>query len=94
VASRSGWFSDRSASYLASGRPVVAQETGFSAFLPCGDGLIAYSTLEEAIDAVEDVERSWQRHSRSARELAEGYFDSDRVLSRLLEELAGTGSEA
>jgi hypothetical protein len=94
VASRSGWFSDRSACYLASGRPVVAQETGFSEFLPTGEGLLAFSTLDEAIVAVDDVERSWQRQSRSAREVAEEYFDSRRVLSKLLEELGRTGGGA
>jgi hypothetical protein len=94
VASRSGWFSDRSACYLASGRPVVAQETGFSEFLPTGAGLLPFSTLDEAIVAVDDVERSWQRQSRSAREIAEEYFDSRKVLSELLEELGSTGGGA
>jgi hypothetical protein len=94
VASRSGWFSDRSACYMASGRPVVAQETGFSEFLPTGEGLLAFSTLDEAIVAVEDVGRSWQQHSRSARELAEEHFDSRKVLSKLLEELGSTGGGA
>ena len=56
VESRCGWFSDRSVCYLASGRPVVAQETGFSRFLPTGEGLLAFSTIDEAVDAMEAVE--------------------------------------
>jgi len=87
VASRSGWFSDRSACYLASGRPVVAQDTGFGGALPTGEGLLAFSTVEEAAAAVEEVARRPDRHSRVARELAEGLFDSRRVLPSLLHEL-------
>jgi hypothetical protein len=91
VASRCGWFSDRSASYLASARPVVAQETGFSDFLPVGEGLLAFSTLDEAVGAVEEVERDWERHSRAARSLAEERLDSDKVLARLIERLGTSG---
>jgi hypothetical protein len=87
VASRCGWFSDRSACYLASGRPVVAQETGFSDFLPVGEGLLAFSSLEEAAAAIDEVERDWQRHSRKARALAAEHLDSDRVLGRLIDGL-------
>ncbi len=87
VASRSGWFSDRSACYLASGRPVVAQETGFSAFLPTGKGLLAFTTTAEAAQAVADVKRNWKRHSRAARALAEGHLDARKVLPRLLDSL-------
>jgi hypothetical protein len=89
VASRSGWFSDRSACYLASGRPVVAQETGFSEFLPTGEGLLAFSTTDQAAEAVAEVGRDPRLHGRAARELAEEYFDARRVLSRLLESLGG-----
>lgn len=88
VASRSGWFSDRSASYLASGRPVVAQETGFRRALPLGEGLLAFSTLDEAIASVEEVRLRPARHASRARELAEEAFDSRKVLTRLLYELA------
>jgi hypothetical protein len=91
VASGSGWFSDRSACYLASGRPVLAQETGFSDFLPSGEGLIAFATTEEAAAGVEALETDRERHGRVARALAEEYFDSRKVLSKLLEELARTG---
>jgi hypothetical protein len=87
VKSRSGWFSDRSACYLASGRPVVAQETGFSRHLPSGRGLLAFNDVDEAAAAVEAVRAHPQAHAEAARALAEGFFDSDRVLGRLLEEL-------
>lgn len=87
VASRCGWFSDRSACYLASGRPVVAQDTGFPRFLPTGNGLHAFTTAEEAVAAVADVVAEYPRHRRAARDLAEAYFDSDTVLNRLLAEL-------
>jgi glycosyltransferase involved in cell wall biosynthesis len=93
VNSRSGWFSDRSACYLASGRPVVAQETGFSDFLPAGEGLLAFTTTAEAADAVAVVEADPARHGRAARELAEEYLDARKVLPRLLEELSGSGAE-
>jgi hypothetical protein len=85
VLSRCGWFSDRSACYLASGKPVVAQETGFSRYLPVGDGLLSFETEDDALAAVEEVGRDYDRHSSAARALAEELFDSDRVLSRLLE---------
>jgi hypothetical protein len=87
VASRCGWFSDRSACYLASARPVVAQETGLSDFLPVGEGLLAFSSVEEAAAAINEVERDWQRQSRAARALAAEHLDSDRVLARLIDRL-------
>jgi hypothetical protein len=87
VASRSGWFSDRSACYLASGRPVVAQETGFSDFLPIGEGLLAFSTVADAAAAVEAVQADPDRHARAARALAEEHLDARKVLPRLLGEL-------
>jgi hypothetical protein len=84
VAARCGWFSDRSACYLASGRPVIAQETGFSRFLPTGAGLFAFETTEGALAGVEALSGDYGRHARAARALAEEHFDSDRVLGRLL----------
>lgn len=90
VRSRSGWFSDRSACYLASGRPVVAQDTGFGRTLPVGEGLLAFGTVEEAAAAVEDVLARPQAHARAAREIAEEMFDSDRVLGLLLERLGAS----
>jgi hypothetical protein len=90
VQGRSGWFSERSACYLAAGRPVVVQDTGFSADLPVGEGLLPFTTVAEAVAAVHEVEAHYPRHARAARALAEEYFDSDKVLTRLLEEaLAG-----
>jgi hypothetical protein len=93
VASRSGWFSDRSACYLASGRPVVAQETGFSEFLPVGEGLLEFTTTAEAAEAVAAVEADPVRHGKSARTLAEEHLDARKVLPRLLYRLAGPGVE-
>ena len=85
VASRCGWFSDRSACYLASGRPVVAQETGWSRWLPAGEGLFAFAEAEEALAALSEIGRDYARHCRAARAIAERHFDSDVVLTRLLE---------
>jgi hypothetical protein len=89
VETNSGWFSDRTVRYLASGRPVVVQDTGFSGNLPCGEGLLAFADLEEAVACVEDVAAAYERHRAAARAIAEAHFDSDKVLARFLEE-AGT----
>ena len=83
---RSGWFSDRSATYLAAGRPVVTQDTGFGNVLPTGRGLFGFSTLDEAAAAVDAINSDYAQHSRAARELARAYFDSDLVLTRLLKD--------
>jgi hypothetical protein len=90
VAARCGWFSDRSACYLASGRPVIAQETGFSRFLPVGAGLFAFETIDEVLASIEALNGDYDRHARGARAVAEEYFDSDRVLGRLLDGLGVT----
>jgi hypothetical protein len=82
----SGWFSDRSACYLAAGKPVVTQETGFSKFVPTGRGLFAFSTPEEAAAAIEEINRDYADHCRAARDIADGYFASDRVLAELCRE--------
>jgi hypothetical protein len=87
VRSASGWVSERSLCYLASGRPVLAQETGFSKLYPTGTGLVTFETFDEAVSGVQEIRRQPARHSRAAREIAEAYFDSDHVLSRLLEEV-------
>ena len=84
---RSGWFSDRAVTYLAAGRPVVTQETGFSNILPTGKGLLAFSTLEESVAAIEAVNSDYQSHSRAAQHLAREFFSHDVVLGRLLAEL-------
>jgi hypothetical protein len=82
----SGWFSDRSACYLAAGRPVVLQSTGFGDVLPTGEGLFAVRDLEEAADAVAEITRDYPRHSKAARALAAEFFDSDHLLAGLLAE--------
>ena len=85
VAHRSGWFSDRTACYLAAGRPAVVQETGWSDHLPAGAGLLPFSTLEEAIDGVERVERDYAAHAVRAREIAVECFDAARILPPLID---------
>lgn len=87
VVTASGWFSDRSACYLAAGRPVVAQDTGWTGELPSGCGLLAWRTLDEAVAAVESVLAAPARHASAATAIARDYFDSDQVLTRLLDEL-------
>jgi hypothetical protein len=87
VVSRCGWFSDRSAAYLASGRPVVAQDTGFGESLPTGAGLFAFSDTDGVLAAVEALRFDYGRHSRAARAIADEYLDSRRVLTRLLREV-------
>lgn len=88
VLSRSGWFSDRSACYLAAGRPVIAQDTGFSRFLPTGEGLLGFDAAEDAAERIEDVAARYEQHRKAARGLAEEVFDSNVVLPRLLDRLA------
>jgi hypothetical protein len=82
---RSGWFSERSAQYLAAGRPVITQDTGFDCFVPTGRGLFAFSNLDEILHAVELINSDYAAHSRAAREIANEYFSADRVLTNLLE---------
>src|SRR5215208_1440309 len=86
VAGRPGWFSERSACYLAAGRPVVVQDTGFDTTLPVGEGIVSYSTVEQAAAGIRAVEASYDRHSTAARQIAVDYFDSSKVLQRLLEQ--------
>jgi hypothetical protein len=85
VVSRCGWFSDRSACYLASGRPVLAQDTGFGRALAPGEGLFAFSTIDEALTALEELALDYDAHARAARRLAEQRLDARMVLPRLLE---------
>jgi hypothetical protein len=87
VDTRGGWFSDRSACYLAGGRPVLAQDTGFGDNLPLGDGLIAFATPDDAVAGVEDVLARPDAHARAAREIAEEHLAAERVVERLLTEL-------
>ena len=88
VTSGSGWFSDRSACYLASGRPVIAQDTGFGRRLPTGEGLFAFSEADDVLDAVDALQRDEQLHRKAAREIAAEYLDAGRVLRALLEQVA------
>jgi hypothetical protein len=87
VRGRPGWFSERSACYLAAGRPVVVEDTGFSSTLPTGEGIVSFRTLEEAVAGVEAVRGAYGRHAESARAIAAEYFDSDKVLGRLVEQV-------
>ena len=91
---RSGWFSDRSATYLAAGCPVVTQDTGFGERLPTGDGLFAFATLGQILDAVERINRDHAASSAAALQIAREHFDAERVLGRLVDELALTRPHA
>lgn len=82
---RSGWFSDRSATYLAAGRPVVTQETGFSNILPSGRGLFGWHQMDDILDAIDAIESDYDAHCRGAREVAAEYFAAERVLASLME---------
>lgn len=87
VSTRCGWFSERTSCYLASGRPAVVQDTGFSELLPVGKGLHAFNTRGEAEEAIAQIENNYASECRAAREIAEAYFDAYDVLSKLLESL-------
>ena len=87
-ASRGSAKKARSACYLASGRPVVAHDTGFDRALPTGAGLLAFSTTDDVLGAIEQLRSDYRRHARAAREIAEEHLDSDVVLGRLLERVA------
>jgi GT2 family glycosyltransferase len=84
---RTGWFSDRSATYLASGRPVLTQDTGFGSALPCGEGLFSFDSLDTALEGIAAIEADYARHARAARELARQHFGHDVVLRSMLDEL-------
>lgn len=86
VGTRSGWFSDRSACYLAAGRPVVLQATGFEDVLPTGEGAFAVRDVDEAAAAMAEVRGDYARHARAAHELARDFFDAERLLARMLEQ--------
>ena len=85
VKSRSGWFSCRSACYLAASRPVVTQETGWSEYIPSGQGLFAFHDMDSALSAFEQIRSDYKRHARQARQLAHEYFDHQKVLGGLIE---------
>jgi hypothetical protein len=84
VRSRSGWFSDRSACYLATGRPVIAEDTGFPDVVPTGTGLLVFRTMDDLLAGIDSIRSKPQRHGEAARRIAREYFDSDRVLTSML----------
>jgi hypothetical protein len=85
VASRGGWFSDRSTSFLAAGRPVLHQDTGFTEWLPAGEGVLPFSDLDELVERVRELEADYDRHARAARAIAEEHFEARTVLAGMLE---------
>jgi hypothetical protein len=84
---RSGWFSERDACYLACGKPVVAQDTGFGNILPTGEGLFSFNSIEEAVTAIEQINGDYRRHCLAARAIAEEYFEAGKVAARMLADL-------
>jgi hypothetical protein len=84
VKTRSGWFSDRTANYLAMGKPAIVQDTGFSENLPCGEGLFAFRSADDVLAAIETIAKDYARHCRAARKIAEDYFDARKTLGALL----------
>lgn len=86
VASHSGWFSDRSTCYLAAGRPVLHQETGFSDWLPTDEGIFPFSTVDDILVALGDLDANYERHAEAARRIAEEHFEASKVLGRMLDE--------
>jgi hypothetical protein len=84
VKAKTGWFSGRSACYLASGRPVIAQDTGWSSNYPTGSGLFSFRDEQEAVEAIKEVSLNWKTHASAARDIANEYFDHKKVLMQLL----------
>jgi hypothetical protein len=89
VETASGWFSDRTVRYLAAGRPALVQDTGFSRNYPTGEGLVGFTTLDDAVAGAKLIAADREAHGAAARALAEERFDSDKVLSRFLDEALG-----
>ena len=85
VKGNSGWFSDRASHYLASGKPVLAQSTGFERYIPIGRGLLSFSTIEEAIEGIDAINYEYEAHCRAAREFADEFLDHKKVLPNMLE---------
>src|SRR5262249_49922591 len=88
VETRSGWFSDRTQCYLASGRPAVGRGTGLSKSVPVGDGLLTFSDEEGVLAGIAEIDRDYDRHARAARELAAEHFEATTVVRDLLERAA------
>jgi len=91
VVSRSGWFSERSAAYLASGRPVIVEDTGFTDWLGVDRGVLPFRNLDEAVDAIECLAGDYARHQEASNEVVEEYFSSSKVLSSLIERAMSSG---
>ena len=87
ASANSGWFSERSACYLASGKPVIMQETGYSKFLPTGHGLLPFDNSDEAINSIHEISSGYKYHCKNARLLAEEYFNSDKIMNDILNNL-------
>jgi hypothetical protein len=81
---RSGWFSERDACYLATGKPVVAQNTGFSNILPTGEGLFAFESMDDVLTAIDEINTNYRKHCEAARAISEEYFAAEKVAARLL----------
>jgi len=86
---RTGWFSDRSVCYLASGRPVLVQSTGIESWLPIGEGIVTFRTPDEAVQGIDVINANYEAHRRAARQIAETYFSAERVLLPLLDAAMG-----
>src|SRR5690606_16964932 len=93
VQSACGWFSERSTCFLASGRPVIAQDTGIADLYPNGEGLLLFTHLDEALAAIDAITTDYERHCEAAREIAEACFDSDKVIGELLDMLSSREAE-
>ncbi len=91
VRTRSGWFSDRSVCFLAAGKPVVTQETGFSKYIPTGRGLFAFETKDDVLAAFEAINSDYRAHARAAQDIAQEYFGAKKLLAKMLEDV-GIGS--
>ncbi len=90
VVSHSGWFSERSTGYLASGRPVIVQDTGFSKWIETGKGIVAFQNSEEALEGIKSVNKDYKENCRIARMLAEEYFNASEILTGLIEKAYST----
>jgi hypothetical protein len=84
---RSGWFSERDACYLASGKPVIAQSTGFENMLPTGAGLFAFRTMDDVLGAIDTIESDYPKAARAARAVAEDYLDSRKVCAKFVKDI-------
>lgn len=86
---RSGWFSERSASYLASDKPVITEDTGFGNIFPVGEGLFAFSSEDQVVQAIDEINSNYLKHCDAARQIAREYFDARKVVSQFIDRLSG-----